>query len=179
MYLKTSDKAIVNNYPYGSLKATVTFSIEFDKKKGFRSVFQSVNPKNGRINAPKKSTYSDIVIMEDNNGFITNKHISLNGQDEINKGCKFIAENFDLFTPEQIEYLYLLVISMLKVTSIAVVQYRGANFDDVKPIIAIPLNAAVNGLKEKINNFHNIVIDTVALDKTEIPNYQPFKVTSY
>jgi hypothetical protein len=56
-YYHTTKKAIVDSYPYGRLRATAFFSLEFKKGKGFRSVFQTINPKNNRLNAPKYSTY--------------------------------------------------------------------------------------------------------------------------
>jgi hypothetical protein len=56
--LNINGTATAENYPYGRLRTQAFFSVEFDSKKGFRSVFQTINPKTGRVNAPKKSTYS-------------------------------------------------------------------------------------------------------------------------
>jgi hypothetical protein len=49
---------LVDSYPYGRLRCRIWFWLESDPKKGFRFVSQTENPKNGRMNAPKKSTYS-------------------------------------------------------------------------------------------------------------------------
>ncbi len=48
---------LVPDYPYGRLRCKIWFWIESDPKKGFRFISQTENPKNGRINAEKKSTY--------------------------------------------------------------------------------------------------------------------------
>lgn len=49
----------VDSYPYGSLRCKIWFWIEFGgEKKGYRFVSQTENPKNGRMNAPKKGTYA-------------------------------------------------------------------------------------------------------------------------
>lgn len=54
---KTDEKITVENYPYGRLQCKATFSLEFKEAKGYRTVRQTINPKTGRINNPKKSTY--------------------------------------------------------------------------------------------------------------------------
>ncbi len=46
------------DYPYGFRERTrIRYWLEKDKKKGFRFVSQTENPKTKRWNAPKKSTY--------------------------------------------------------------------------------------------------------------------------
>ena len=62
-YIRTNEKIEVNNYPYGfKLKTTLFDYIEFDKKKGFRHCTQTINPKTGRLNNPKKSTYYALLV---------------------------------------------------------------------------------------------------------------------
>jgi hypothetical protein len=46
----------VADYPYGSLRCSIKFWLE-SNSRGFRFCSQTINPKNGRVNAPKKSTY--------------------------------------------------------------------------------------------------------------------------
>ena len=55
-------RLVTNDYPYGRLRCTMAFSQEFKMGKGFRSVRQSTNPKTGRVNKPKKSTYYQIML---------------------------------------------------------------------------------------------------------------------
>ena len=65
----------VENYPYGfRLRTTIRYWIE-TTKHGERFCSQTVNPKTGRWNKPKKSTYSQIGIMTE----LDNGHISWDG----------------------------------------------------------------------------------------------------
>lgn len=65
----TGAKLETDNYPYGSLKATAYFSVEYNGNKGARTTFQTINPKTGRLNKPKHSTYSRVILpMQLSNG---------------------------------------------------------------------------------------------------------------
>ena len=46
-----------NNWPYGSKRTTATFLVE-QTSKGERVSRETINPKNGRANKPKKTTFS-------------------------------------------------------------------------------------------------------------------------
>lgn len=53
------DKAyVIDDYPYGRLRTQKRVWLEKKGKKGFRFVGQTQNPKTGRWNKPKASTYS-------------------------------------------------------------------------------------------------------------------------
>ncbi len=50
---------LVNDYPYGrTLRCRIRYWLESDGKRGFRFVSQTEDPRNGRWNNPKKSTYA-------------------------------------------------------------------------------------------------------------------------
>lgn len=51
------------DYPYGRLRCKRRVWVETNLKKGQRFMAQTENPKNGRWNAPKASTYSPLVVM--------------------------------------------------------------------------------------------------------------------
>lgn len=53
----------IKDYPYGRLRTSMFVYIESEPKKGDRVVRVTINPKNGRINAPKKSTYSPLYVL--------------------------------------------------------------------------------------------------------------------
>ena len=53
----------VKDYPYGRLRTSMFFNVEFNPKRGYRSVRQTINPKTGRLNNPKKSTYSTYMLL--------------------------------------------------------------------------------------------------------------------
>jgi len=80
---------IKDNYPYGfRLKTKIKYYVESVKKKGDRFVSQTLNPKTNKWNKPKKSVYSNvIVIVEDERGHI----------DYINFNYYFDKEEFKKF----------------------------------------------------------------------------------
>jgi len=52
---------LIADYPYGrTLRCKRRVWLESDPKRGVRFVAQTENPKNGRWNAPHKSTYTDV-----------------------------------------------------------------------------------------------------------------------
>lgn len=121
--LNINGTATAESYPYGRLRTQAFFSIEFHPKKGFRSVFQTIDPKNGRVNKPKKSTYGRGLyyqyINPDNNHIET---AAVNLDDTKNLALK--AQRLAVLlpavqaTPDMIKYLAFtayqhLVISMV------------------------------------------------------------------
>jgi hypothetical protein len=133
-FIPTAERIEVLNYPYGfKLKTTLTDYIEFDQKKGYRHCTQTVCPKTNRINKPKKSTYYALLVRYyDNNGHIKCIGFDFNGREEINKGCKFINDNFYLFTPEEIQRLYNIMYVMSLVDIKATCVYAGAQIEEIK-----------------------------------------------
>jgi len=54
----------VEDYPYGfRLRTVIRYWVETKKKHGQRMVSQTKNPKTGRWNKPKPSTYAPVIIM--------------------------------------------------------------------------------------------------------------------
>ena len=112
-YLDTSKGQIysTNNYPYGRLKCNAHFGVEYKKNKGFRTTFQTENPKTGRLNAIKNSTYADLIALykDDDTGHYEYSHFSTNGYEAINRTFAFIKENFNTLnlTYEQQEHIVM------------------------------------------------------------------------
>jgi hypothetical protein len=177
---KTSDVVMVYNYPYGFKKTTAIFSIEFKKGKGFRSVFQTINPSNGKHNAPKKGTYHPMLIMKQNEeGFVSYVSYDFNGAKEFNEGCQFMYENFDLFTKEQIQDICAHCFNMLKVTAKAMVIYCGSKLEDIKPLIQSCGNRAIDGFRSGENVFADMILDVEALENTKQKDFNPFRTVQY
>ncbi len=63
-YRNPRKDVVITDWPSGSLRTTATFHIEANKK-GERAVRTTINPKTGRINAPKALTYSPKVRFVD------------------------------------------------------------------------------------------------------------------
>ncbi len=78
VYDEATTEAVSNDYPYGRLRCTAKWWIEDNGKKGMRVCFQTINPKTGRINAPKKGNYWPVVILVKNpeNGHFENHTVS-------------------------------------------------------------------------------------------------------
>lgn len=112
-------KQVSNDYPYGSLRCTMTFDIEFKPKKGFRYVTQSINPKNNRLNAPKCSTYNHFeTLYIDSQGHIKPWAINIRGLKDIQTLIEFItlhSENIS-FTPEQSTWLWAILVQTTKIS---------------------------------------------------------------
>lgn len=180
-YFATSEKITVDSYPYGRLRTSATFGLEFKPGKGFRTTFQTVNPKNGRLNAVKNSTYSPILVMyrEQESGHIKYMGFDFYGSEGINKAAKFMAENFDLFTEEQVKDICSNFFAHIKATAKAMVIYCGSNFDNIKPILEESVNASIEGLKTGGNVFSRINLDIEALEACKVEGYNPFTVKSY
>ncbi len=109
----------VNDYPYGRLKCEMSFSVECNTGKGFRSVMQSVNPKTGRVNKPKKSTYYQYVLMykEEGTGHIKFRHFIMRDFIDIAKFIQLLHENEIKFTENESQDLWAVMISIVKVSA--------------------------------------------------------------
>lgn len=181
-FKNTETKVTCENYPYGlRMKTTKTDWLEFSPKKGFRHCSQTIDPKTGRLNNPKKSTYYPVGIL----GVDENQHTKFwacgfNGEKEMKISYKHLSENFDKYTSTQMEWLYYEALSYLKVHSQAMIIYTGADWDNIKPLIteaSIKLGKGVIS-KGTLNLWGDIIdsIDFEALEATKKPNYNPFQV---
>lgn len=94
---------IINDYPYGfKLRCTIKYWIETAPKKGDRFCSQTIDPRNGRANKPKKSTFSCIGVMfNDENGHTHWEGLSIYSGREAS--AKFIEEigGVEKLNPEQ------------------------------------------------------------------------------
>ena len=90
-----SNPVVVDNYPYGYKKTQCRFWIESVKNKGDRFVKQTLNPKTGEWNKPKKSTYSPIMVaFKDATGKTTYRGLSTYvGKEDYDKFADFIKTN--------------------------------------------------------------------------------------
>ena len=81
---------LVDDYPYGyRLRTKIRYWIESNKGRGDRFCSQTLNPKTGKWNKPKKGTYSAILVMgKKDNGHIGCRGLSYSTDEEAYK--KFI-----------------------------------------------------------------------------------------
>lgn len=174
--IPTNRKIEVPDYPYGySTKTTLYDSIEFNDRKGYRHVTQTINPKTGLPNKPKKSTYYPLLMRYmGTDGHIKTIAFSFNGDKEINKGCEFVSKIYTQLTPEEIEYLYILVLGMSKVDFKATVIYGGSNPEDLKEIYQEFWRKASEGLKNKTNVFGELKLDVEKIEASKPKDFNPF-----
>jgi hypothetical protein len=183
--VSTDQKIVSENYPYGFReKTTKTDYLEFDFKKGFRHCSVTINPKTGRENKPKKSTYYNMMILgTDENQHCKSFVLDFNGSKSIQRVIDFlqVPENFVLFTQRQIEYFYMMLLAYSKVNAKAQVIYCGTDWEDLKPYYETPIKKMVEAVntKGKENLFSQILFNWEAIENLKVPNFQPFRVTHY
>ena len=180
-YFATSEKIQVEGYPYGRLRTTVWYWVEFKKGFGFRSMFQSKDPKSGRINKPKAGTYYPAMVLrkENETGHIKTACFDFNGDDEMSRGLAFMDKHFDLFTPDQIHEIYGTIATMHRVSMKSFVIYSGVQDTDALIAVFDPaVKASMHGFKTGENMFAQCLPDYAAAKALTDPNFNPFKVRS-
>ena len=97
---------MVDDYPYGfRLRTSIRYWIE-QTKRGERFVSQTLNPKTNRWNKPKKSTYSDMMVMvENDNGHISHDGFSIEdgSQEGLDRFLKVAGEAITPFHEKKIK----------------------------------------------------------------------------
>jgi hypothetical protein len=179
-YIPTNEKIVVEDYPYGyNLRTKLFHTLEFNNK-GYRVVSQTINPKTGRLNAPKKSTYHDFIARYYNeDGHVKCKHFEINGTESINKISEFIGKNFGIYTAEEIKKIYTTLLSMTKIDIRANVSYSGSTLEDLKPLYDLSVQACVTGINSNGNEnvFVDIYLDAKAIDATKPSGFNAFKIS--
>lgn len=150
MKISLNNVNVVESYPYGRLRTEARFSVEFRKGKGFRSVFQTINPKNGRINNPKHSTYTDFMCMVNDNGFIKFHGTRFYDIKSIQTGLKFINENFDSLelSSEQMEEIINKILSVIVID----IYYKQKSGEDVTHFLNVR-TVLIKSIKQMENPF--------------------------
>jgi hypothetical protein len=95
---------VVDDYPWGfRLRTTIRYWIESKKNQGQRFVSQTINPKNGLWCAPKRGTYSPIIILYlDEKDHVACTCLSMNHEKEkIEEFKETHADFFDEFQKDQ------------------------------------------------------------------------------
>ena len=98
----------VEDYPYGfRLRTSIRYWVETKRGHGQRMVSQTVNPKNGRLNKPKASTYSPVVVMAlDQDEHTVNAGISgYASADEIEEYALWATRHLDEYQLAALDYL--------------------------------------------------------------------------
>lgn len=176
--ISNAERKEVQNYPYGySLRTTLFDYVEFSPKKGFRHCTQTINPKTGRTNAPKKSTYSPFMIRWINSeGHIKVYANDFNSFEAILGGSVLIAKIQHLLSEQEWQFLVCHFIAMMKVSCKAQVVYCNADWEQLKPLIDEPLKTLLSGLKGNKNAFKEFNLDLEKIEALKDPDFKPFQV---
>jgi hypothetical protein len=182
MYIETSKKIAVDNHPYGRTTTTMFSWTEFNPKKGYRIVSQTIDPKTGKLNRPKQGTYCPFIFRQTDGKEIKYIHFNLNGDDRLNEASKFCAqpEVFNLLTEQERKYLYESCILFSKVSMKAQVIYCGSEAKDLIPLFDSFVKAAVKGHKNPNENyFGEMVLPIEQIEALKKPNFNPFVVVPH
>lgn len=162
------NQEVVSNYPYGRLQCQATFSLEFNKSKGFRNVFQTVNPKNGRVNAPKKSTYSDFQYMYiADNGHVKFGGFGISGYDDVNKVFQFINNNEKSLelSSEMIDYICTKSIACIKISA----YYTECDTKELLKVLESPVKNLVKLFKKDNSvSLSDIFVDVQKIEQLKL-----------
>jgi len=123
-------KVEVKDYPYGRLRTSMFYSVEYVKGKGYRSVRQTINPKTGRLNKEKKSTYSEFMYMyrDAETGYVKFAGYTPNSMETYVDTLRIIENQKINLTPTQKEDLFASLLNYFKVSAISAVQYKYGTF---------------------------------------------------
>jgi hypothetical protein len=181
-YFPTSHIATVTDYPYGRLRAKAYFGTEFSPKHGFRSTFQTINPKTGRLNAVKNSTYYPISLLylDPETGHYKHHVRNPSGDEGVNQALDFICQHHSLFTPDELAYIGKYLASIVRAGMIAAVVYCGAEKEKVGELQTPVFTALLKAAKEPtLENFQSVRIDCTALDSLADPNFKAFRSANH
>jgi hypothetical protein len=177
---KVSEVLKTIDYPYGRERATAFFSVEMNNK-GCRTVFQTINPKTGRLNNPKKGNYYQVIlpIELENNYFEFTGYLDFNGTEAITKGLYFMNDYKDCFSLEQLKSIAVFISGMMKINAKSQVIYCGSKWEDLKPYYENPLHNIIKIATGENTDFLSCLLDFDAIESLKVPNFQPFKVVQY
>jgi hypothetical protein len=163
--LNINETYTVENHPWGFQRKTKAFhKIEFSSTRGFRYVFQTIDPKTSRLCNPKPGTYDRFVYLykDGATGYIESAALKFNSYEHINSSCEFIAEHFDKLqlTKEMNQYLYNKIQSQIYINvGFTTASQRIALLAFIKPMMDL--------LKESIRTGENI-FSQIKLDLEKI-----------
>jgi hypothetical protein len=168
--LNMNEKHTMENYRCGRFTTKASFSIEFNKDKGFRPVLEYTNPEDGRLIGPHYSNYEGFACAYRNEeGGNINFHIfRLWRYEDINPFAQFMAQHFDTLQPTKdiLKKIY----NTLFLSIAGNVADSGANFEALADIADPTLRVLKKGIDTDENIFSKINLDVAAIAKTERPH---------
>ena len=167
IYLPTKQEHVIEDYPYSfTLRCQLTSTMDFNQRNGYRHVTETKNPKTGRMNKPKKSVYSPLLVRFTDEGYLSSESFSFNGHEELNRAVRFIDKHIDLFSKGELKYLYGLYYNMATVDLRAKVVYASMDIEELKKLYVEKIQAALNGFRNPEQNlFSSMLLDVEAIER--------------
>lgn len=104
VYDSEQNSLVIDDYPYGFLRTQIRYWIE-TTNRGDRFVSQTLNPKTNKWNAPKKSTYQDVMVLIANGAGYVNS-FSLRMNDDVTKADAFLTAFGEQLNKAQIRKIH-------------------------------------------------------------------------
>jgi hypothetical protein len=180
IFFPTTEKLVSEVYPYGSkIKTTKTDWLEFSPKKGFRHISQTVDPETGRLNAPKKSRYNEIMLLaKDEKGRVKGWAATLGWDEAWQKFLPDLVENFALFTPEQVTFIYKYFLARIQVQVQSKIVCYGVQPSDILPLLEGAIDLTYKGIESQgTENYFaeiNSSLDYAKIAACGVKDFNPF-----
>jgi hypothetical protein len=160
---------IIENYPYWFKLKTIMYVWLETNKNWVRLVTQTINPKNWKENAPKKTTYSTYKrLYLDDTWHIKNYSYDLYSIEWFIK-----AKSIWLFLNKDLEKELEEAQRIMSIRWLVV--YCGYDLNKIKDFTILDLEELDRKEKEKDLDY----INQFKSEEWKDPNYSPFKVTTY
>ena len=160
-----------DNYPYGRLRATAMQSIERNSK-GFRSVLQTINPKNNPNNAPKKSTKTNVIFFYtiDSNAHFDTAWFRPDSWLNLNKLIYALMDFGHVLTPEAKNDFLLTCITFSKLNAKMSSAYGHIEWEALKPIVETSVKCLVEAVNSPDVDLLPAIVDVMAIEALKPAN---------
>jgi len=126
-----------------------------------------LNPKTGKMNAPKKGNYYHFAYhyLNTENNHIENAVLRFSGYESVNSGCKFFAENYEALelNAEMVKGICAYMFTAVRVSA----SFTSAETKPMMEVLNAPIKKLLHGFKTGENVFAEVFIDTEAIKSLE------------
>lgn len=165
--LGLNEKHTMDNYRCGRFTTKASFTVEFDRDKGFRAVLEYTNPEDGKLIGPYYAPYTGFTCAyrDEENGNIKFHTFKLWEYEDVNPFAQFMAKHFDTLqlTKDMLKKIYHYIIMSIAVN----VAWSDANFSPLADVVDPVLTTIRKGLDTGENIFSEINLDLHAIDQIE------------
>jgi hypothetical protein len=134
--------------------------------KGCRSVFQTINPKNNRLNAPKKSTYTNAMFLYtiDSNDHFDTAWFRPDTWLNLNTLIYALSDFREVLTDEAKNDFTLTCIAFSKLNAKMSCAYGKIEWAALQPLVEKSVQCLVEAVNNPEVNLLDAVVDVAAID---------------